>query len=428
MLNKVKIMVNSEEKKRLLSNFLSLSVLQGANYLLPLLTLPYLVRVLGVEYYGLLAFATATITYFQIITDYGFNLTATKEVSKNRRDRDKLVEIFSSVMMIKVFFMILSFLLLTILVFSFEKFGKHSSIYFLTFGTVIGQVLFPMWFFQGMERMKYVTYLNILAKLIFTVAIFIFVKKQGDYYLVPLLTSIGFIISGIIAFVLINQQFNIRFRLQNFKTIKIYLIDGWHVFISRFYLSVYTTTNIILLGLFTNNTSVGYYSIAEKIVFSIGNLFEPIIQTIFPYLANIYKDNFNKFVGFIKRISIFFLITATCLFLIAQLAKDQIIHLITGSYSPEISNILGIFLFIIITHPFGTLFANSLIIMDKKKEFMKVMNLTIILDFILVIPAMYFFEIMGLVIAFVSLLIIHVLLLMRYLHKSIKNVKLSLNN
>jgi PST family polysaccharide transporter len=155
--------------------------------------------VLGVEKFGLLSFAQATIAYFTIIVDYGFNLSATRDISIHREDKEKLSEIFSSVMIIKLGLFFISLILLTVLVFSFEKFRVEALLYYLTFGTVVGQLLFPVWFFQGMERMKYITYLNILAKLLFTITIFIFVKNSKDIYLVPVMNSLGFIVSGILS-------------------------------------------------------------------------------------------------------------------------------------------------------------------------------------------------------------------------------------
>ena len=256
--------------------------------------------------------------------------------------------------------------------------------------------------------MKYITYLNILSKVIFTIAIFIFVQEQSDYYLVPLLTSIGFLVAGIWSLYLVKKEFDVSFSFQKIETIKYYLVDGWHVFISRFYVSLYTTTNVFLLGMFTNNTSVGYYSIAEKIVVAIGGLFDPANQTIYPFLARKYKENFSKFVELLKKIAIVFLCLSFTLVLLSQYFKNEIVYLVSGEYNMEVISILSIFLIRIITFPFGPLFSNALIIMQRKKEFMKVMNYTVLLDFIIVLPAIYFYGVKGLVYTFICVLLVHV--------------------
>ncbi|WP_151801044.1 oligosaccharide flippase family protein, partial [Acinetobacter bereziniae] len=155
-------LIDTEEKKRFIRNFFSLATLQGLNYILPLLTLPYLVRVLGAEKFGILAFSTAIIGYFIVLVDYGFNFTATREISLNRDNNEKLNEIFNSVMIIKFILFLISLIIMTFLIVFFEKFNVDPWLYYLTFGTVFGQILFPVWFFQGIEQMKYITIINII--------------------------------------------------------------------------------------------------------------------------------------------------------------------------------------------------------------------------------------------------------------------------
>ena len=331
MLNKFKQKLTcTEEKKRLAGNIISLGVMQGANYILPLLTLPYLVRVLGPEYFGLLAFATATNSYFILITDYGFNLSATRQISIHRDDKDKVNEIFSSVMMIKTGLMFLSFALIALLLVSFEKFSQHWEVYLMTFGMVIGQVLFPVWLFQGMERMKYITYLNIGAKAFFTVCIFIFVQNEADYLLVPLLTALGFIVAGIWSLYIVKKEFNVSFAWQSIATLKLQLEEGWHVFFSSMAISLYTISATFILGLLTNNTIVGYFAGADKVVQAVKGLYQPVSQAIYPLIGKKIHEDKQAGLAFIQKTT---WIVGTGMFLISVLLfllAEWIVNLLLG--------------------------------------------------------------------------------------------------
>ncbi|MDK2791076.1 MAG: hypothetical protein PWP15_1596 [Methanothermococcus sp.] len=358
MIEKIKNMFGSQEKRRLLENFMSLSILQVANYILPLITLPYLVRVLGPDKFGLISFAQAFIGYFSILTNYGFNLSATREISINRENQEKVSEIFSAVITIQLLLTILSFIIMTLIMFSSTKFSKDWLLYFYTFGMVVGQVLFPVWFFQGMERMKYITFLNITAKLIFTVAIFIFIHKSSDYIYVPLINSLGYLIAGVISLWIIFKDFGVKFTLPSFENIKYHLKEGWHIFISTVAVSLYTTSNTFILGLFTNNTIVGYYSAAERLVRAVQGLWSPVSQTIYPYFSKLYNQDQGKAKQLLVRVlgiaaMITFLIsTLGCLsapfFLPLVLGKEYLPSvpvfqiLVFVIFAVGINNILGI--------------------------------------------------------------------------------------
>lgn len=419
-------MIEQQEKKRLLSNFFSLASLQGVNYILPLLTFPYLVRVLGVEYFGLLAFAMAVISYFNIVTDYGFNLTATREISIHRDNREKVIEIFSSVMTIKIALMLFSFLFLVILVFSFEKFSEDWEVYLLTFGTVVGQVLFPIWFFQGMERMKYITYLNIVAKIIFTVAIFVFVQEKQDYYLVPLFTSLGFIIVGVWSLWIIYKEFEVKFVRQSKKILEYYLLDGWDIFVSRIFVSLYTVTNIIILGLFTNNMLVGYYSIAEKIIMATTGLFIPANQTVYPYMANLYIKGKDVFFIFLNKLSYIYLFISMLMFMLLFMFSTEIIILVAKTNILEIEVIYTILIFTVITSPFGPLFTQVLIIQKLNKEFRKIVKYTFFFNMGLAPIMIMLYQVQGLAIIVVLSQVLVISLCLQVIIKS-KNLRLDSN-
>ena len=347
MLDKIKRLTNTEGKRRLLSNFMSLSVLQGANYVLPLITLPYLVRVLGPEKYGLIAFAQAFIQYFNILTDYGFNLSATREISIHRDNAQKVSEIFSSVMIIKFCLLVLSFVIMSILVFSFWKFRQDWLIYYLTFGMVVGQVLFPVWFFQGMERMKYITFLNITAKLIFTFAIFVFIRQTSDYIYVPLLNLFGYLVAGALALRIVFRGFKVGFKVPSYASLIHQLKEGSIMFVSTVAISLYTTSNVFLLGLFTNNVIVGFYSAAEKIVKALQGLWTPFSQAIYPIFSKLYYENRTKAQYILKEILLYAGLITLAISLTGCIFAPFIIKVFFGeTFTPSVS-IMQILVYIV---------------------------------------------------------------------------------
>ena len=337
MFAKIESFLISEDKRRLMLNFICLSSLQGVNYILPLLTFPYLVRILGIEKFGLITFAQAFIQYFVIFTDYGFNLSGTREISINRNNREKVSEIFNSIMAAKFALMLVSIVILSIIIVSFGKFRESWIIFSLTFGLVIGNIIFPVWFFQGMEKMKYITFLNILAKTIFTILIFLCVRKVSDYIFVPAINSLGFIIAGIVSLWIIIKDFKVKIFLPDIKTIKKYLNESTHFFISRASYSIMTSSNTLMLGLFNTARMVGLYSTAQKLSLAIDNAYYPLCDVLYPYMSKEQKISMYKKIFFITTI----LNTILCIFIF--FFADKIIDLIFGSGLGSSINVLRIF-------------------------------------------------------------------------------------
>ena len=330
------------EKKTLLENFLSLGALQVVSYVIPLISLPYLSRVLGVERFGIVFFAFAFMAYFIMLTDYGFGLSATREIAVNRHNKNNLSNIFSAVTFIKLGLLLLSFAILCIMIIFIPKLHENWLVFLLSFLMVVGNAIYPVWFFQGMERMKYITFLNILSKTIFLVLIFIFVKKSDDYIIVPLLNSLGFLVSGAIGMFFAIKELGAKLYLPKWQAMKKQFQYSSEFFLSRVSVSAYTNTNAFCLGLIGSNIMVGYYVAAEKIYNAMNGIQQPLNQALYPFVAK-HKDlkTYRKWVSIALMCNLFI---CGFVFLFAK----EFITIFYGADMVEAYKILRIFCFVVL--------------------------------------------------------------------------------
>ncbi|MEJ2507767.1 MAG: oligosaccharide flippase family protein, partial [Ignavibacteriaceae bacterium] len=299
-------MLNLSEKlkpyRSLIQSFTSLSILQIANYLFPLIVLPYVVRVLGPAKYGLINFAAAFIAYFSLICDYGFSLSGTKAVAQIRDDKIKLSRTYSVILSIKLIFLVITFLVLILTLITIPFFNKNWDLYLLSYGFVVGSVLFPNWFYQGMEQMKYITIIQVLIRCISTILIFVLIKAESDFLLLVLLNSSAQILIGMLGQLTALYKFNIRFSFPEMNEIIFQLKEGWNIFQSMIAINIYTTSNTFILGLFASETVVGYFAAADKIRLAFQGVQSIFSQTVFPYVNNLVKESYDKYIHFIKTV------------------------------------------------------------------------------------------------------------------------------
>ena len=417
----LKNLFKNKDVKRIGKNFSSLVILQGANFLLPLITLPYLVRVLGTERFGLVMFAQSFALFFFILVDFGFNLSATRAVSLNRNNKRKIDEIFSSVFIIKFFLILISLIIISLIVAFIPRFNKDWEIYFLSFGVVIGQALFPVWYYQGIEKMSLITVINVLAKLVFTILILVFVRSEVNYLMVPVFNSVGFIFAGIIGLLFAMKK--VSFKTPKLKNLKILFKESSQLFVSNLSTTLYTTSNMLILGLFTNNSMVGVYASMEKLILAIKNLYTPIFQAIFPWLSSKKSD---KVIIITSKLMLPLFILGSIIFLIIFFFAESILDVIYNdvlitSYS-NVFRILGLIaIFSGLNMLFNMLFLSAL---KKYKERMKIILAAGIINLVLALIFVKFYNIYGIAIT-VTFTELVLLLLGWYYYSIIKNEKTS---
>lgn len=373
--------------KRLFENFLSLSILQVINICITLVTLPYVLRVLGPENYGIVVLANSVVMLFHSIIDYSFKISATRDVSIFRDSNKKLNIIYSKVMFIKSLMLLFSIIIITVIVFSYEPFRDEKLTFFLTTLTLFGYVLFPDWFFQGIEKMKYITIINSSIKILFAACIFIFIDSSEDYWMYPLFISLGYLIAGIVSQYILCYKFSINIRYVKLNSIIVALKENFPIFINQFLPNLYNNFTVIILGLMVNTYSVGVYDAIKKVTDLGVTLISIISRVSFPYL----NRDFSAF----KKYRIYIFTTALLMSFIFIVINPLIFWYLDLNGESDIIILTFLSLSIIGYTLYDVYGVNYFIIKRKDSLVMKSTIIASMIGFVAVIPLVYFFSIVG---------------------------------
>lgn len=386
-MKKLRTILRNKDNSQLLKNFFSLAMLKLINAVLPFVTLPYLIKVLGIRQYGAIILAISLIAYFQAVTDYGFNLSATREIAKHRSSKQQLSFIYSKTIITKMYLLLFCLTILIPVILLVPQFKEDLLVYLLMCLMLVGQTLFPEWFFRGVEQMGYIATLNLVVKLSFTIGVFVLIKAPQDYWLYPFLLGVSYIIVSFISHYIIIKKFDLKLVFIDFGRVKKSLKLGFPLFINQFAPNFYNNTTNFLVGMILGKSYAGYFGATRQVV-QILTVFNSVVSGVaFPYLIR-YKD---KFAVFSRYYITFIAVFSMSLVLVHQYIFDIIG--IDFKYDSEVFYILILGFLAIVFHTVYS--TNYLISRGYDYVVMKLTILTSVIGFILSFPLIYNFGLIG---------------------------------
>ena len=382
-------------KYNLIKNFSFLSILQFSQLLIGFLLFPYLLKVLGQEFYGIVAYAQTIVGFLLIILNYGFNITVTKQISIYRNDIEMLNKIVSTTYAVKVIILLVLAIIYFPIIFSIPFLYEYKSIYVYGFFALVGWLLYPQWYFQGIQKMENITYVIIVAKLISLFSILLLVNSDTDFVLVPVINSVSMIIAGLLGFILLYRDFSSFKFKTNFFEIKKTFKAGNTIFFSNISSNMKEYISSFVIGSYLNYSTFAIYDISLRIIRVLIIPSTILVKTIFPEFA------VQKSKKMFKKVEMFSFVYSIMIMIVVIILPDSVLKYLIDE---DLVIFKKVFYTLTIMLPLlsfcGTRGTLKLISFDNEKYFAKGILISIIIYFTLLF-ALHFtcgFNIIGIVV------------------------------
>lgn len=310
-----------------------LYLLSISKMIFPLIMLPYLTRILSVECYGMVSYVKAVMQYMQLIVDFGFLLSGTRDIVLVKQDKDRLNYEVGDILMAKILLSVAAGLVLCIATASIDILRENVLYTVLSFVVVfLSNFLFDF-LFRGLEKMEVITVRFVVMKGLAAILTFVFVHSDSDILWIPMLDIIGSLFAiGMILHEI--KKLNIHLRFDELKTVLKKIVDSAIYFFSNMATTAFMALNTLLVGIFLNETEVAYWSLCLQMVTAVQSLYTPLTDGIYPHMVK------SKDFGLIKKaVKIYMpLVTIGCLFTLV--AAEYALLILGGRQYIVASNIL----------------------------------------------------------------------------------------
>lgn len=309
-----------------------------ANYLIPFLVLPIISRILGASLFGSVSYAQNIITYLTLLVNYGFEYSATRQISIAREDKAKTDAIFWSVIAAKGMLLVLSFVILAVLSFCMERVACDPKLYIYTALANIGIVFFPTWYLQGVQQMDKMAWANFFTKLLGAVLVLSLVREASAYRLYPLLMSAASILIGIGAMIYVIRHFGISRPVLSRQTLREVMQAGAPIFLNNVFVALYTTANMTILGMYAADDVIGYFSGAQRLIQALNMVVVmPVSMAVFPEISRRFAQSKAQGAKFLKQVLLLAGAAAAVVSLITFLCAPLMIRIMYGAgFAPSI--------------------------------------------------------------------------------------------
>ena len=306
------------KKSNVLNNTIMLYIMSVVKLIFPLLTLPYLTRILSKEGYGMVSYVKSCMSYMQLIIDFGFILSSVKDIVKANGDKKKIGQIAGNTFLAKFMLCALAGLVLTGMCVFIDVLQLNIPFVILSFVTVASTVFLADFLFRGIEKMHYITIIYVVSKSISTLLTFVFVKGDSTMLWIPILDIISNLVAIAITLVIL-KRLQIPIRISGIKSSLLMIKDSFTYFLSSVATTAFSALNTLLIGIYiTDLAQVAYWSVCLNIISAIQGLYAPICNGIYPHMI---KEKSLKLIH--KIMAIFMpLVLAGCVFcfFVAKLA------------------------------------------------------------------------------------------------------------
>jgi len=352
------------QKSIVFRNFLFLFTNQFFNLIIPLLVFPFLIKTLGIASFGLYSLAYASVIFSFMICDYGFNFSGSKYIAIHKGDKSKTDEAFSTILSIKLSLAFLVSIAWLFYIFFNPKFANFHVFGMLFTGMIIGNAINIQWFFQGLEKLGRFSTINSIIKLVSNISILFLVKSPNDMFLIPLIYSAAFLLSGVITIYLAVYVVKVKFTVLSFINYKQYLKDGFDYFVTIGTTSFVFTGTIIILSFFEKSILIiGVFSSLDRVIKILVSVYMPYSTAIYPRnMSNFQISNEDGIKSVYKYGSIALVFAIFCILLIQFFSKQLLFFLNTDlvPYAFWLQVFSVWFFFIVLNNLIGYHYLNGL--------------------------------------------------------------------